>query len=63
LDLPKSDLKLQEDGGTLMTEQTMTKERMPQNKTTIILRKIVQWSILALLLFTCIMAAYRKFGG
>ncbi len=28
-----------------------------------IIRQIHQWGILALLLFTCIMAAYRKFGG
>jgi hypothetical protein len=24
---------------------------------------IIKWAILALLLFTCFMAAYRKFGG
>lgn len=27
-----------------------------------ILRRVVQWSVLALLLFTCVMAAVRKFG-
>ena len=28
-----------------------------------IVRIILQWTILGLLAFTCIMAAYRKFGG
>jgi hypothetical protein len=46
-----------------MTEQTMTNEGAPKTRAMTILRQIVQWSILALLLFTCIMAAYRKFGG
>jgi hypothetical protein len=32
-------------------------------KTTSLFGAIVKWGILALLLFTCIMAAYRKFGG
>lgn len=45
-----------------MTEQTLTKESAPKSKALTIIRQIVQWSILALLLFTCIMAAYRKFG-
>lgn len=46
-----------------MTEQTMTTGRAPRSKAMTILRQVVQWGILALLLFTCIMAAYRKFGG
>lgn len=46
-----------------MTEQTMAQESAPRKKAMSIVRQIVQWSILALLLFTCIMAAYRKFGG
>jgi hypothetical protein len=46
-----------------MTEQTMPQESAPKNKAMSIIRQIVQWSILALLLFTCIMAVYRKFGG
>jgi hypothetical protein len=46
-----------------MAEQTMTEESAPKSKALNILRQIVQWAILALLLFTCIMAAYRKFGG
>jgi hypothetical protein len=46
-----------------MTEQTMPQETVPKDKTMSIVRQIAQWAILALLLFTCIMAAYRKFGG
>jgi hypothetical protein len=46
-----------------MTEQTMTQETSPKSKAARIVRQIFQWGILALLLFTCIMAAYRKFGG
>jgi len=46
-----------------MTEQTMPRASAPKSKGVTILRHIVQWAILALLLFTCIMAAYRKFGG
>jgi hypothetical protein len=32
-------------------------------KPTSLIGTIIKWAILALLLFTCIMAAYRKFGG
>ena len=46
-----------------MSEQTMPQENVPKNKAMSVIRQIVQWSILALLLFTCFMAAYRKFGG
>jgi hypothetical protein len=46
-----------------MTEQTMTRESTPKSKAMTILRQIAQWAVLALLLLTCIMAAYRKFGG
>jgi hypothetical protein len=46
-----------------MTEQQMSHESAPMKKATSIVRQMVQWGILALLLFTCIMAAYRKFGG
>jgi hypothetical protein len=46
-----------------MTEQTMAKEIAPKSKAVTILGQIIKWSILALVLFTCIMAAYRKFGG
>jgi hypothetical protein len=51
------------EGGLIMTEQTIAKESAPKSKAMTILRQIIQWSILALLLFTCFMAAYRKFGG
>jgi hypothetical protein len=46
-----------------MTEQTMTSENVPKGKVSAILRQVVKWSILALVLFTCIPAAYRKFGS
>jgi hypothetical protein len=46
-----------------MAHQAKSQESVPKNKTISIVRQIAQWSILALLLFTCIMAAYRKFGG
>ena len=46
-----------------MPEQIMTKESAPAGRAMTIIRKIAQWGILAMLLFTCIMAAYRKFGG
>jgi hypothetical protein len=52
-----------EEGGLIMTEQTITRESAPKSKAMTILRQIFQWSILALVLLTCIMAAYRKFGG
>jgi hypothetical protein len=35
----------------------------PKSGTGRIVRIILQWTILGLLAFTCIMAAYRKFGG
>jgi hypothetical protein len=46
-----------------MTEQIMAGESALKGKTSTILRQIAKWVILALLLLTCIMAAYRKFGG
>jgi hypothetical protein len=46
-----------------MPEQTMPQEGNTVNKAKSIARQIFQWVILGLLLFTCIMAAYRKFGG
>lgn len=46
-----------------MADQTMPQENVPKNRTMSIVRQVAQWSILSLLLFTCIMAAYRKFGG
>jgi hypothetical protein len=35
----------------------------PKSKVAKIVRVVLQWTILGLLLFTCIMAAVRKFGG
>lgn len=46
-----------------MTERTIPQESTPVKTAKSIARQIFQWVILALLLFTCIMAAYRKFGG
>jgi hypothetical protein len=39
-----------------------TQESTP-GKTGKIVRVVLQWTILGLLAFTCIMAAIRKFGG
>lgn len=39
-----------------------TQESAP-SKTGKIVRMVLQWTILGLLAFTCIMAAIRKFGG
>ena len=46
-----------------MTEQTMSNESVAKSMTAKIIRQVVKYAILALILFTCIMAAYRKFGG
>jgi len=46
-----------------MSEQTISPEAAPKSKTGRIVRIVLQWSILGLLAFTCIMAAIRKFGG
>ena len=46
-----------------MAEQTLTEEGAPKSTSQNILRQVVKWAVLALLAFTCIMAAYRKFGG
>lgn len=46
-----------------MTEQTLHQQSVSKSKFATIFRQVVQWTVLALLLFTCIMAAYRKFGG
>ena len=46
-----------------MTEQVIQTKGDPKGKAMSILRKVVQYVILGLLLFTCFMAAYRKFGG
>jgi hypothetical protein len=46
-----------------MTEQIMIKESVPKSKMASIIRQVLLWTVLALVLFTCFMAAYRKFGG
>jgi hypothetical protein len=46
-----------------MSEQITAPETAPKSKGTRIVRIVLQWAILGLLAFTCIMAAYRKFGG
>ncbi len=46
-----------------MSEQTVATETASKSKTGKIVRMVLQWSILGLLAFTCIMAAIRKFGG
>ncbi len=46
-----------------MNEQTIAPEAAPKSKAGRIARLVLQWTILGLLAFTCIMAAVRKFGG
>ena len=45
-----------------MTDSSANPKPAPEETKSGLLRKIIQWTILALLLFTCIMAAVRKFG-
>lgn len=46
-----------------MTEQTMPHESASKSMVATIIRQVVKYTVLALILVTCIMAAYRKFGG
>ena len=46
-----------------MSEQINAPDAGTKSGTGRIVRIILQWTILGLLAFTCIMAAYRKFGG
>jgi hypothetical protein len=46
-----------------MSEQINVPDAEPKSGTGRVVRIILQWTILGLLAFTCIMAAYRKFGG
>jgi hypothetical protein len=47
-----------------MSDQTViSQEASPKSKSGKIIRTVLQWTILGLLVFTCIMAAVRKFGG
>jgi hypothetical protein len=46
-----------------MTEETMVQESTLKSKTTSVIRWVFLGGMLALLLFTVVMAAYRKFAG
>jgi hypothetical protein len=46
-----------------MSEPIIASPSESTSKAGRIVRSILKWSILALLAFTCIMAAVRKFGG
>jgi hypothetical protein len=46
-----------------MNEQTIASETASKSKAGRIVRLVLQWTILGLLAFTCVMAAVRKFGG
>lgn len=46
-----------------MNEPTMTTQTESKTNAGRIARMILQWTILGLLAFTCLMAAIRKFGG
>jgi len=50
-------------GGRKMTEETVVQEAAPKNKVTSVIRWVFLGVMIALLLFTVIMAVYRKFGG
>jgi hypothetical protein len=50
-------------GGLAMSEQISTREPESSSKRGGIAATVLAWSILGLLIFTCIMAAIRKFGG
>jgi len=41
----------------------IAQEAAPKSGAGRLVRIILQWTILGLLLFTCVMAAIRKFGG
>ena len=46
-----------------MTQETMVQEAAPKNKVTSVIRWVFLSAMLGLLLFTVVMAVYRKFGG
>ena len=46
-----------------MSEQIIAPKAASTAKTGRIVGIVLKWSILGLLVFTCIMAAIRKFGG
>jgi len=46
-----------------MTQETAIQETAPKNKATSVIRWVVCGALIAMLLFTVVMAVYRKFGG
>jgi hypothetical protein len=46
-----------------MSDNAPAAQENAPGKTGKIVRMVLQWTILGLLAFTCIMAAIRKFGG
>ncbi len=47
-----------------MSDQAINSPEAPtEGKTGKIVRVVLQWTILGVLVFTCVMAAARKFGG
>jgi hypothetical protein len=46
-----------------MSDTPSATQEISKSKTGKIVRMVLQWTILGLLAFTCIMAAIRKFGG
>jgi hypothetical protein len=46
-----------------MSESAPAIETKTESKTATLVRRIVCWVVFGLLLFTCVMAAIRKFGG
>ncbi len=46
-----------------MSEPIVAPDSAAKSKAGRIVRIVLQWTILGLLAFTCIMAAIRKFGG
>jgi hypothetical protein len=46
-----------------MSEPIPAIETPPETKSGKLVRQVLKWAVLGLLLLTCIMAAYRKFGG
>ena len=47
----------------VMSEPTTEIETAPETKSGKLVREVLKWVVLGLLLLTCVMAAYRKFGG
>ena len=50
-------------GPSMNDQPIIAQEAAPKSGAGRVVRIVLQWTILGLLLFTCIMAAIRKFGG